>query len=129
MANTITIAPVYGTGGSKLLVLAVNIISDGSQESTTILYNNSTYVNNAKKGRLMGVQASGSSCICRLSWDQTTAFPIVSFNPQSTFQIDWNSFNGIYNPGAAGATGNIILHTTGLTNTSEVNMFLYIKQI
>lgn len=43
MANTVTQTTLVGGGSSKILVRHIHITSDGSQESGTVIYNNSAF--------------------------------------------------------------------------------------
>ncbi len=128
MPNTITQRTVSGSGSDSLIVRTVNIVSDGSEETALIVYDNSTLMNNVTKGRLVKVQASGSSCQCQLLWDQTTDSPIVNLDPAYTQEICWESFGGITNPNGTGATGDILLTTTNLDSGDVVTLILYVRQ-
>lgn len=128
MANTISNVSVSGTGTDNIIVIRLHIISDGSEESDYVVYDNSAYFNVPSKGRLLKVQASGSSCVCRLEWDQTTDYQIASFDPSNTQELCWKSFGGIQNPNGSGATGDILLTTANLDSGDEVTLFLYVRQ-
>jgi hypothetical protein len=128
MANTITNRAVYGAGSSKELVLLINLSSDGSNETNTVVYNNSSYINNAASGSLMELKVSGSSCLCLLQWGQTTNSPIIAFNPLAMQTFNFRDIKGISNPNGTGATGNILLTTTGLASGNLITLELTIKQ-
>lgn len=129
MVNTVTQRTIYGGGSSNLVVRSIHIVSDGSEESDLVIYDNSTLVNDITVGSLVKVQATGSSCIARLEWDASTDVPILSFDPSTSSDMDFSCFGGIRNPGGTGATGDILLTTANLDAGDEVSLILYIKQV
>lgn len=128
MANTIQSRTLVGAGASKILVLHIHITSDGTQETNTVVYNNSAFVNNTAKGNLMSVTAMGADCQLTFKWQQTTDSVACAINPTSAPYRSFKGFGGIGNPNAAGATGNLRLTTTGLAATEEVTIILEIFQ-
>ena len=76
----------------------------------------------------MKLKASGSiTGSILLEWDQTTDSPIVSVGTGYT-ELDFSCFGGISNPGATGATGDIVLTSRQLANLDEITIILEIKQ-
>lgn len=128
MANTITQRTVYGTGSDKLIIRHIHIVSDGTEETDLVVYDNSAFVADVAKGRLLKVQAQGDSSTCRLEWDQSTDSPILSCNPDAGVDIDFSCFGGVTNPGGTGATGDIVLTTTDLDAGDEVSIYIYVAQ-
>lgn len=128
MANTITQQTVYGSATSKLVVRAIHISSDGSEETDLILYDNSAFINDVSKGSLMKVIVIGSAANFTLKWDQTTDSTICLVNVPQALQLDFSDFGGIHNPNGTGATGDLLLSTANLDNGDLVSMFLYIRQ-
>ncbi len=128
MVNTVTQRTLFGAGDSKLVIRLINIASDGSEESDLVIYDNSTLVADVTKGSLVKVLASGSSCVCRLEWDQSTDSPICSFDPAQVQSLCFEDFGGIHNPAGSGATGDIVLTTSSLDSGDEVTLLLYIRQ-
>lgn len=128
MANTITQRTLVGAGRDKVIVRLINIVSDGTEETDLVIYDNSTFVNDVTKGNLMKVVASGSTCQCLLEWDQTTDSPIVAFDPAYTQKYDFKHVGGVNNPGGAGATGDIVLTTTNLDAGDVVTILLVVHQ-
>lgn len=128
MANTVTQRTLYGSGDDNLIIRSIHIVSDGSEETDLVVYDNSAFINDVSKGSLLKVQASGSTCVCRLEWDQTTDSPIASFDPAHTQELCFEHFGGVKNPNGSGATGDILLTTTNLDSGDEVTLFLYIRQ-
>lgn len=128
MANTVTQRTILGSGSDKNIIRLINIVSDGSQETDLVIFNNSSFLNNAAKGKLLGVWATGSDCVVRLEWDQTADSPVISLNPVSGIHVCFRQFGGISNPNGAGATGNLLLTTAGLAATEEITIIIKICQ-
>lgn len=128
MANTITQRTLFGAGDDRRIIRLINIVSDGTQESGLVIYDNSAFVDNATKGRLDRLTVSGSSCILRLEWDQTANSPIISINPAGLRDKDFESIGGISNPAEAGATGDMVLTTAELAAGDEVTLLIEVVQ-
>lgn len=126
MANTITSRTIQDT--RNIVVVLVHIVSDGSEETDTVIFQNSSFFNDATKGKLMQVQLSGADCICRLEWDQTTDSAIGAFNPVNSPKVKYWDIGGICNPKGAGYTGNILLTTANLDASDEVTILLWVKK-
>jgi len=130
MANTVTQQTLIGAGSDRHIVRHIHIVSDGSEETDLVVYDNSTFINDVTKGKLIKLMATGSSCVCRLEWDQTTDSPIISFDPNTLGSegICFKELNNRPNPNGAGATGDIVLSTANLDAGDEVSIFLFIRQ-
>lgn len=124
----ITSRTLIGSGSDKVVVLLVTI--SGADETGTVIYDNSAFVNNPGKGSLAKYSITGSDCLVSLAWDQTTDSPIVSVNPVNSPKVDYKKFgiNGIPNPNGTGATGDIVVTTTGVGATGAVTIILWIDQ-
>lgn len=125
MPNTVTQRTLLGGGSSRYIVREIHIVSDGSEESNLVVYDNSAFINDAARGSLWEIKFSGSDCLCKLSWDQSTDSPIISFNPLNAAEMCFAKSGGIKNPNGTGATGDILLSTANLDSGDEV--FIYIK--
>lgn len=128
MANTVVQRTLQGSGSDKNIVRLISVISDGTEESNLVVYDNSTFCNNTSKGVLSQVWASGSDCVARLSWDQTTDSVAYSVNPALGKHLDFRCFGGIGNPNATGATGDLLLNTANLDNGDEFTLIIWITQ-
>lgn len=128
MPNTITQRTIRGAGGDRKIVRLIHILSDGSEETDLVIYDNSAFINNTARGSLESIKASGSDCLCRLEWDQTTDSPVISFNPTNNIDMKFCHFGGIDNPNGTGATGDLVLTTSGLDAGDEVFILITIKQ-
>ncbi len=130
MANTITQQTLFGDANSKVVIRHIHIVSDGSEETDLVIYDNSTLMNDASKGVLDKVEAHGSSCILRLEWDQTTDSPICSVDPANNPCINFaRMVGGRRNPNGTGATGDIVLTTANLDAGDEVSLFITVRQV
>lgn len=103
-------------------------MSDGSEETDLVIYDNSTFINDVSKGRLVEIQVSGSSCQGQLEWDQTTDSPAFTFDPANGNHWDFSSFGGISNPNGTGATGDLLLTTTNLDAGDVLSIIIKICQ-
>lgn len=128
MVNTVTQRTISGSGSDKNIIRLIHIASDGSEESDLVVYDNSTLVNDVSKGRLVKVWLSGSDCVMRLEWDQTTDAPVFAGNPSNGGYWDFSEFGGLPNPNATGATGDLLLNTASLDAGDEVMMIIHVSQ-
>lgn len=128
MANTVTQRVLSGSPSDRNYYKLITIVSDGSEESDLVIYDNSDAINITTVGRVLEVWASGSSCQCLLEWDQTTDSPIAALDPATCGYLDFRDFGGIGNPGATGATGDVLLTTTNLDSADVVTLILHIGQ-
>jgi len=128
MANTVTQRTLLGSGKDKTIVRLIHIVSDGSEETDLVVYDNSAFVADVTKGRLVEAWVSGSDCIARLEWDADTDAPAFSFNPSNGGHWCFKDFGGIDNPGGAGATGDLLLTTLALDANDEVSIIIKICQ-
>lgn len=128
MANTVTQRTLYGSGSDKYIIRAIHIVSDGSEETDLVIYDNSAFVNSVLRGAVECVTISGSSSVVRLEWDQTADSIILSADPSSGAKYCFKDFGGITNPGGAGATGDILLTTANLDAGDEVSIIIKIRQ-
>lgn len=128
MSNTVTQRTLVGGGDSRTVVRLIHIVSDGSEEADLVVYDNSAFIASVTRGSLVKVMATGSSCICRLEWDQSTDSPVISLDPAQGVELCFKEFGGISNPGGSGATGDLVLTTSGLDSGDEVTLILEIKQ-
>ena len=128
MVNTVTQRTLSGATSDQNIYRSITIVSDGSEESDLAVFTNSAFINNASRGKVMQVWASGSSCQLLLEWDQTTDSPIAALDPATAGYLDFRSFGGITNPAGTGATGNVLLTTTNLDAADVVTLILHIDQ-
>ncbi len=130
MPNTVTQRTVYGDATTREVVRLITIVSDGSEESDLVIYDNSALVADVTKGSVMEIAVSGSSgCQLLFEWDQTTDSPIAALDPGASPHMDFRCFGGIYNPGGTGATGDVVLTTTNLDSGDVVTILIMVRQI
>jgi hypothetical protein len=128
MVNTVTQRTLLGAGSDKNIVRLIHILSDGTEETDLIVYDNSAFIANVAKGCLRELWISGSASISRLEWDQDTDSPAFTADPANGGYWDFRSFGGISNPGGAGATGDLVLTTAALDSGDELTLILHITQ-
>lgn len=117
-----------GSGSERNIYRLIHIVSDGSEETDLIVYDNSTFMNDVNGGSLKQVWLSGNDCTVRLEWDQTTDSPAFAGGPQNGAHWDFRGFGGITNPGGTGATGDLVLTTSNLDAGDEVFLIIHIVQ-
>ena len=117
-----------GAGSDKIIVRSIHVVSDGSEEADLVVYDNSAFVADVTKGRLLSIWASGSDCNARLEWDQDTDAPAFVVNPSNGGHWCFERFGGIDNPAGAGATGDLVLTTTSLDAGDEFILIIRIAQ-
>ena len=128
MANTVTQRTLLGGGSDRNIVRSIHILSDGSEETDLVVYDNSAFIADVSKGRLVQVWLSGSDAVMRLEWDQTTDSPAFAGSPTNGNHWCFKEFAGIGNPNETGATGDLVLTTSGLDIGEEVFMVIHIVQ-
>jgi hypothetical protein len=128
MANTVTQTTIEGSSSDALISRVIHITSDATEETDLVIFDNSAFAADTSIGRLLSVEANGSPCVCILEWDQTTDSEIIRFNPADGFKFDFLKNGGGGNPNAAGATGDLLLTTTGLDSGDEVTIKILVKQ-
>lgn len=128
MSNTVTQRTLVGSGKDKTIVRLINIVSDGSEESDLVIYDNSAFIADTSKGRLVELMVSGSTCQGQLEWDQSTDSPVFTFDPANGNHWCFESFGGISNPNGTGATGDLLLTTTNLDSGDVLSIIIKIAQ-
>lgn len=129
MANTKTQTTIEGSGSDTFISRVIHISSDGTEETDLVIFDNSAFIADASKGRLLCVKANGSNCSCILEWDQTTDSEIIRFTPADGFEHDFICLGGGGNPNGSGATGDLLLTTTGLDAGDEFTIKIIVAQV
>ena len=124
MPNTITQDTVMGAAGNNVVVRRIVIVSDGSEESDLVIFDRSTFDSLTTSGRIMRIQADGSSCQCLLEWDATTDVAAYAFDPSNQIDRDFRAYGGLVNNGGTGATGDLLLTTTNLDSGDVVTIII-----
>jgi len=118
MANTITTTVI--NDGSKHLDVVVNILGDGSGEETdTLLIDRSTYAPAGTKTSVVEVYGNLGGFTAALSFDATADLVFARLPDGNPFKYQWfdDEPQGISSTKAgAGATGDILISTSGLGN-------------
>lgn len=128
MANTITQRTLMGAGSDRNVYRLIHIASDGTEETDTVIYDNSAFVADTARGSLRQVWLSGDPAVIRLEWDQTADSVAFAGSADNGVHYDFRGFGGIPNPGAAGATGDLVLSSADLDAGDEVFIIIHIVQ-
>lgn len=134
MANTIT--NTRTVVGKRKIVQYVTLLSDGTQESGTVIYSSSgvaTALGTAdplnSSIRDIRYVASGAATRAHLLWDATTDVVALSL-PYSaggaSLTMQFNDVGGLKNSSGAGKTGDVLLTTTGLAAGDTLTIILVI---
>jgi hypothetical protein len=133
MANTITTKTIQQ--GNYSYIVYVTLVSDGTQETNTVIYNSSTAstalgIKDPKFSKINQFYYSpaSSAAKCRLSWDATTPVCALALpsNGCSMYQ-DFRPFGGLQNTGGTGITGNITITTTGLASGDSLTLLIDVR--
>lgn len=128
MVNTVTQKTLFGDATTRKVVRSVHLVSDGSEETSLVIWDNSAFINNTAKGRLLRVWVMGYfTGPVRLSWDQATDENIISVG-QTDDYLDFRSFGGFRNPNGTTPVGDILLTTTELANLDEFTLIIEVEQ-
>lgn len=117
-----------GAGSDKNIIRTIHILSDGSEETDLVVYDNSAFVNDVSKGNLKQVWLSGNAATLRLEWDQNTDSPAFAGGPENGNYWDFRGFGGVPNPNGTGATGDLLLTTSSLDSGDEVFLVIHVTQ-
>ena len=128
MPNTIVQTTLFGETNGRRIVRHINIVSDGSEETDLVIYDNSALIANVNAGVVEKIEVFGSAGLLTFEWDQTTDFAICSMDSATNACADFSAFGGIKNPGGAGATGDVVLTTANLDAGDVVTIILTVIQ-
>ncbi len=120
--------------GRKKIVQYITILSDGTEETGTVIYDSSAVA--AALGladslhctiREVKYVASGSSTIAHLLFDASTDVVAMSL-PYSgggaTLDMNFKEIGGLKNTAGTGITGDILLTTTGLNSGDTITLII-----
>lgn len=138
MANTIN--QTFIIEDSRRVVKYITLVSDGSQETNTIVYDSSAVASDVGIADQLNCRIekvwftaskAASTATIDLDFDATTdvlALPInMSATGDSNLHMDYTFFGGLKNYAGAGRTGDILLTTTGLASGDAFTLVLDIR--
>ena len=69
MVNTVTQKTLYGFAKSKNIVRSIHVVSDGTEETATVIYNNSDFIANTaivmiRDNQLVLISANAAAVFC-----------------------------------------------------------------
>lgn len=126
MANTITKTTLLD--GPRNLVQLINIAGEaaGTDETNTLLVDRSTFA--PADGLELSVQRIEgllTGFTAALSFDATADLVFVRLPDGDRFDYDWTLWGGVTsNKAGAGAIGDILITTTGLTVAADAGTFI-----
>lgn len=126
MANTITKTTLLD--GPKNLVQLINIAGEaaGSEETNTVLVDRSAFSSvDGQRFSVVKIEGLLTGFSAALSFEATADLVFVRLPDGDWFCHDWDEFGGISSDKAgAGANGDILLTTSGLTAAADVGTFI-----
>lgn len=133
MANTIT--NVRTAIGPSKVVQYINIASDGTQETGTVIYDSSVVATALGKDdplkcalvKVECVPSLAATARLKLLWDATTDVNALALPPSVSTKLCFEKVGGLTNTGGAGITGDILLTTTGLAAGDSLTLILTVR--
>lgn len=126
MANVITRTVLHD--GPRNLILLINIDGDASgEEVATVLVDRQTYAPiDGTELVVEKVQGMLRGFVATLLFDATADLAFVHLPDTEMFDFDWEDIGGVSsNKAGAGATGDILITTTGLaTDAADAATFI-----
>ena len=126
MANTITKTTLLD--GPRNLVQLINIAGEaaGTDETNTVLVDRSTFsAVDGQRFSVVKIEGLLTGFTAALSFEATADLVFVRLPDGDWFSHDWSEIGGISSDLAgAGAIGDILLTTTGLTLAADVATFI-----
>lgn len=126
MANTVDSQVLVD--GARNAVIKVVIISDGAsgEETDLAVVDVSTLIPVPTTVTLQKIQYATAGCYATLEWDATADTPIALLAADSEGCIDAKAYGGIHSTAGTGATGDIVVTTSGL-GTAGDTLFMLIE--
>lgn len=124
MANTIQTTTLLN--GERNIVVLVNLASDGSEgdETNTVLIDRSAY-GDGTETVVEKIEGLVSGFSAALSFDATADLTFVRLPDGDWVRHDWCCIGGVSsNKAGAGATGDILLTTSGFAAAGDVATFI-----
>ena len=126
MPNTVTKRIL--NDGARNFVTHVHVNSDGTEETALKLYEASDANPAFTSARLHKIDfAMAGNFQAVLSWEGTPNRPIMTLGNDQSGRHDLSDRSEV-NDLPAGATGNIVLETTGIAANDEIDIVLYLKK-
>lgn len=138
MANSVTVTNIVK--GTKRNILYVTILSDGTEETGTVLYDSSALytidpltctidrVFASVNSQSVGVTTGGGVLAnAQLLFDATTDVLALSLPINNACWMDFKSVGGLKNYSTTGRTGDILLTTLGLQAGDSITLILDVR--
>ena len=129
MANTITTVKLQDN--AKWAIVKYNLVSDGTEEAASIVFNASDFTGGGKTSTSLSIHKiwatlNGASQ-AQLFFDATANLPAWVLE-EGTACLDFSDVGGIPNPTGAGKTGDILITTLGLVAGDGISIILKLKK-
>lgn len=133
MANTIQNNTVVA--GSKVVVIQYNLVSDGTQETASVVYDSSAIaalvgdtdtLNCSIIKVTYATSVSSTATKIDLLFDATTDVPAVAIPLNNGGELCFDG--GLINKAGAGKTGDIVITTLGLSAGDSITLELKIRR-
>lgn len=136
MANVITNTTIFT--GNKEVVQYITLLSDGSEETGTVIYDSSAVattlgLTDTLNCRIRSIYATvsaahptatGGGARVKLLFDATTDVLALDIPPNTLVKNDFLKVGGLRNTAGSGKTGDILLTTTGLESGDAITIIL-----
>ena len=138
MANTINSNYIVKDAGKNTVRLYWTLLSDGSNETNTIVYNSSTIatalgIPNPSHCSVLSVCASVSSASGQVKFLFKASTNVVAFvipNTSNHLCKDYeHMMGGLPNYAGSGITGDIVVTTTGLSSGDAIDLLLEVRAV
>ena len=129
MANTKTTVKLQDN--AKWAIIKYNLVSDGTEESASIVFNASDYTGGGTTSTSLSIDKlwatlNGASQ-AQLFFDATANLPAWALE-EGTTVLDFSDVGGIPNPTGGGKTGDILITTLGLAAGDGISIILKLKK-
>lgn len=138
MTNTVTQTTLIL--GQREYINYITLVSDGSEESNTIIFDSSVVTAAAKLTDTMNASIEriwftgskpATSATINLTWDANTdvlALPInFAAAGDAHLEMDFTRFGGLKNYSGTGKTGDLLMTTTGLDSGDAFTIILQMR--
>jgi len=129
MANTITTVKLQDN--AKWAIVKYNLVSDGTEETESIVFNASDYTGGGVTSTSLSIHKIWATLNgigqAQLLFDATANLPAWALD-EGTTCIDFSDVGGIPNPAGAGKTGDILITTLHLAAGDGISIILKLKK-
>lgn len=129
MANTITTVKLQDN--AKWAIIKYNLVSDGTEEAASIVFNASDYSGGGITSTALSIYKVMATINgvgqAQLFFDASANLPAWALE-EGTTNLDFSDVGGIPNPTGSGKTGDVLITTLGLAAGDGVSIILKMKK-